>query len=538
MDITSSLSSCDSRHKNTRIHVGLIIALAVITRALYLNSPAGRIGYGDEAVFGMMAQKIAALKEFPLFCWKAEYAGALVSYIAAVIFQFFGSGFVQLRCAMLPFAVGTPLLFYFIYRRIAGPLESLLGSLLLVACPFLVLRFTTSALGGYGETFFGTGLIILLSWKIIEDPKKSGHQFFRLGLVSGFFFYILFLIAPAIAAFAFPALLFHKRNRFKNSMLFTCGGIIGMMPMIVHNIINGGGTIIRSAGRSTSIGPNDLNSSTLELIRIIVENKLSYFKMWFAEAPSLFGQYILPENAGHFSLQTIGVLLMIFLVLFITRVFLVTKRNVGKIYVLHFSFYFIFLVIFSWIANLNRARHLLPLLLIIPVAFFSTAEVKNRSIGKKILPGVFILLYTLNLLSWVSGFKTSNFNPAAVLGSFTNNNVRYFYGSYLTTFPIMFISKGTVVGSPMLLPNHEILSDRRPDFSEAVRKAPAPAFFFAKTETSLEKEFQAFLLISHITSSCDRNVDGALFFNLSKPVDAVVKTKWNTTFMLRENNLP
>lgn len=41
-----------------------------------------------QAVFGMMAQKIEALEEFPLYCWEAHYAGAPVAYLGAVIFHF------------------------------------------------------------------------------------------------------------------------------------------------------------------------------------------------------------------------------------------------------------------------------------------------------------------------------------------------------------------------------------------------------------------------------------------------------------------
>ena len=66
----------------------------------------------------MMAQKIAALEEFPLYCWEAHYAGTPVAYLGAVIFYFFGSGFAQLRWAMILMIFPAYFLFYFIYKRL------------------------------------------------------------------------------------------------------------------------------------------------------------------------------------------------------------------------------------------------------------------------------------------------------------------------------------------------------------------------------------------------------------------------------------
>ena len=148
-----------------KFHILIITGLVLVTRVGFFCSPAGRIGDADEAVFGMMAQAIGSMKEFPLYCWEAQYAGTLVSYIAALIFHFFGSGFIQLRLAMLPAAIITCVLYYHILRKLFGPNEALVGGLFLVFCPYLVLHNTMAAYGGYGETYLGTCLIILLSWK-------------------------------------------------------------------------------------------------------------------------------------------------------------------------------------------------------------------------------------------------------------------------------------------------------------------------------------------------------------------------------------
>jgi hypothetical protein len=82
-----------SMNVTTKNHLVCIFLLFVAARITYLLLPVGRAGDADEAVFGLMALKIAALKEFPAFCWKAEYAGTPVSYLAAILFKISGSGF-------------------------------------------------------------------------------------------------------------------------------------------------------------------------------------------------------------------------------------------------------------------------------------------------------------------------------------------------------------------------------------------------------------------------------------------------------------
>jgi len=269
------------RH-NTRAHVLLIVIITLITRIFYLCSPSGLIGDADEAVFGMMAQGIEALKEFPIYCWEAHYAGAPVSYVAALIFHFFGPGFVQLRLAMLPAALFTPILFYFIYRKMFEPAEASVGALFLIFCPFLVLHHTMAAYGGYGETYLGTSLIILLSWKIREDNVQThvSHLVFLLGFVCSFFFYLLFLVLPAIIAFALPSILRSEKHRNKTILSFSLGSMIGVLPLIVYNIINSGGTLLRSAGRSLSVGREAINTPTMELIGQILSSKIACLKTW------------------------------------------------------------------------------------------------------------------------------------------------------------------------------------------------------------------------------------------------------------------
>jgi len=521
---------------NKKIHILLIALATITTRIIYLVSPAGQSGDADEAVFGMMAQQIAALREFPIYCWQAQYAGAPVSYFAAIIFYFFGSGFVQLHLAMLPAAFFTPILFYFIYRRMFSSVEALIGALFLVFCPFLVLRHTMAAYGGYGETYLGTALIILVSWKIQENEGISNISYwaFLLGAISGFFFYVLFLVLPAIIAFALPSIYLAKKRQNIAILPFSFGIVLGAMPMIIYNIAERGGTFVRAAGRSLSVGRDAIHTPITELIGKIVLEKLIYLKTWLASAPEMLGQYILPECFGRPILNATGLMLGIMLIWFGVLVF-VKVSSPKKYYVRQFSIFLISLVLFQWIVGLNRARHMLPLLLIVPVALFNITE--NRGFLRKFAILALSLTCGLQVIGWHEKIQISFFDPAPVVILMKEKGVKEFYGSYWTSYPIMFVSEGAIIGSPLLLPHNEILSDRRPDYTEKVRKSLSPAFIFSDDEYKLKNKFKQFLTKHHIEHESAETQHATVFFALSEPVHAEVRSPWETSFAVKKQRI-
>jgi len=221
----------------------MLIICSIISRILYLSYPIGYFGDADESVFGLMALEIMEFKSFPIYCWEAHYAGAFVSYLAAIIFYFFGPGFVQLRLPMLlMFIISIPL-FFIIYKKTLNDLYSAATStLIIIFCPFIVLYYTMGAFGGYGETYLGSSIIMIMSIYICENANSSNkisYLFMMIfGLCCGLFFYILPLALPVILAFAFPALYFYKStNQDKKSTLFFCsGGLIGLLPVMIYII--------------------------------------------------------------------------------------------------------------------------------------------------------------------------------------------------------------------------------------------------------------------------------------------------------------
>lgn len=518
-----------------KIHLLIITALFFITRVIFLLTPAGRLGDADQAIFGMMAQKIASLEEFPIYCWEAHYAGAPVSYIAAVIFHFFGAGFVQLRIAMLFIVLPGFFLFYFIYRRLFDSQRAFIAVLFLIFCPFIVLNCTTAAYGGYGESFLGTALIILLSWKIRDQSMSIpiGASCFLLGLTCGFFSYIQFLVIPVVLAFAITILWMLGENRIKFFWRFSLGGLIGIFPMIIYNLMTGGGTLTRGAAWMLLIGRDDIPAAPLEVVRNIVLQKSTYLCGWFSKAPLMFGQYVMPDISGH-KLQTAAglTLIIIFVVYIVFSLIESRKKGSNCFYHRQVAFYMLVFVLFQWVVSLKADRHFMPLFFIIPIALFSLSERYSRL--KKMSGVILLMLSAFQVIGWNQAFSTPRFDSYPVVKIMESRGIREFYASCWTGYPIMFLGEGKLIGSPSLLPFGEPFGDRRPQYTEQVRRSRKAAFVFGSGEESLEKEFLSFLK-QHDIRYETMQADGVrIYDHLSTPVLAsFIKKDWHTFFALK-----
>jgi hypothetical protein len=482
------------------LHLGIIICLTLITRLAYLCSPAGQIGDADEAVFGLMAIKIAAFEEFPIYCWGAQYAGAVISYAAAPLLAIFGPSFTLLRLPMLPIAVLTASIYYLFLERLAGSIAALAGSLFFVFAPIVVIRHTMAAYGGYGETLLGFALILLLG-RTVEPTSENGHTHawpMLLGLVCGFFFYILFLMLPAILAFALSPLLSISKARRRHLVRFSAGALLGISPLIIHNIRETGGTILRAAGRSLSVDRADLHAPHSELAWRVILQKATFCYEWIRSAPRLFGEYVVSGVASDTVVETAGTILIAVLLVFAVRAF-ACRRQFGQEFLQYrrFALFLALLIGFQWVANLNRARHLLPLLLVIPVA--ALALTQPHTVRRRLVVIGLVVLALAQIPGWALGFHEQAFNPYPLAGYLRDIGVRTFFGSYYTTYPVTFVTMERIVGAPLLPSNEGIVVDRRPQYTRRVIDSPSPAFVFTRNEKYSEERFRAFLRLNNIS---------------------------------------
>jgi hypothetical protein len=508
-----------------------VAALTLIARLLYLMTPVGRTGTADEAVFGMMAERIMALEEFPIYCWGAHYAGAPVSYVAAVIFKLTGPSFVALRLAMVPVAVVATVSWYVIYKRILGDAGGLLGAAMLIFCPMVVLYHTAGAFGGYGETYLGIALIILITMAI-EDKRHAARQtrlVILLGFTCGFFFYVLFLMAPAIVAFALPPL-WHSARRLRNLGVFAGSFVVGVSPMIVYNLQTAGATVLRAAGRSARVGREIMDSSLGAIVNRVATEKIQYLADWLVSAPGLLGGYVVPESFGNVVGYAAGLLLVGALVLFATLAFKDRDSNVAVVHATRFATLLVFLVLFQWAGGLDRTRHLLPLLLVLPLTVYRIGLLVH---ARRALFAFSVAYCALQLVGWYDAFDRAGFDGAPAATVMRQRNIDAFYGSYWTTYSIMFADIGDVAGAPYLLPSNTPLPDRTPEITARVFAAPSPAFVFRNDETGLRDKFDAFLAAEGLDFRTEDAGSVRLYFDISRAIIPVVKAQMETGFKLR-----
>lgn len=518
----------------SRGHLIFIVILFLMSRTIFLYSPAGRFGDADQAAFGMMAQKIAALEEFPLFFWENHYAGAPVAYLAAVIFHFFGSGFTQLRWTMILMIFPTYFLFYFIYKRLFDGQAALVCVLFLILSPYIVLNYTTGAYGGYGESFLGTALIALLSWRIDEGTTIRNLPFscLLLGLICGFFVYIHLYVFPAALAFAVPVIWRLGQDRLKGACGFFIGGLIGILPLLVYNILNDAGTLTRGAAWVLLIGRDEVSLPLLEFLVKIASQKGAYLKEWLFNAPIMFGQYVVPYILGIWIQAAAGFALVVLFIAYAIR----ACKGIGeeKISFHHrqFALFLLIFVLFQWVASLQADRHFMPLFVVIPVALLGLAH--GHTILKRGVLTILLLMGVLQTYGWYHDFKKPNFDPRPVLDILNKEGIREFYSSYWTAYPIMFLGNGNVIGAPLLLPYHEPFSDRRPQYTEQVVHSRDAAFVFGSVEESLKTDFLSFLEENHVIYKMYNANHACLFTGFSKSVGVRFdKQNWKNNFFLK-----
>jgi hypothetical protein len=269
--------------------------------------------------------------------------------------------------------------------------------------------------------------------------------------------------------------------------------------MIIYNFITGGGTLTRGAAWMLLIGRDDISVAPLEVVRNIVLQKSTYLCGWLSKAPLMFGQYILPGILGHELQIFAGFMLIIIFASYIASSFKKVKRNEAiGFYHRQFAFYLVFFII--------------------PIALFSLSEGYSRL---KNTAGVIMLMFSVfQVIGWNQAFSAPRFDSHPIAKSMESRGIREFYASYWTGYPIMFLGEGRLIGSPMLLPSKEPFSDRRPQYTEQVRRSQDAAFVFGSKEEPLEKEFLAFVKICDIKYKTIE-IDGtSIYYGMSTPVVA------------------
>jgi len=230
-----------------KIIVLLILLLGVVVRAYYLLAPFvdSLVITPDESVYGLQA--LHFLKGDPtVFYWAQPYTGTPSAIISSILFWIFSPSVILLK--IVPFICSIAFIFtnYLLAKSVFKSEKMALLTLFIsaIGSPFWN-NWSSRAGSGYPEaSLLGNIILLLAIQKFWNDDNKGLLKTFLIGLFCGFGFWI----QPTIVYYAIPVLVFLLLWFFRNRVgimgglrdlgVFSTGAIIGMAPVIYHNLVN------------------------------------------------------------------------------------------------------------------------------------------------------------------------------------------------------------------------------------------------------------------------------------------------------------
>ncbi len=217
----------------------VVILLRILLQSLLLLKAAKFLNT-DESTVGTMAIDILEHNKHPFYIYWQVYNGAasLRAHLSAIVMFFTGvSPFaVKLICLLLDICIIT--ITYKFTAKWFSERRAKLTVLLYIFTPPLVMHSITS-LNGYLETIIFNLIMcyIFFTLKFTEPHKKNYLNYFLLGLVAGFAYYIFELSIIFIFTMILWTLILDKRFFLKKHFLIVISGfIIGNFPAIYFNL--------------------------------------------------------------------------------------------------------------------------------------------------------------------------------------------------------------------------------------------------------------------------------------------------------------
>jgi hypothetical protein len=499
----------------------LIIALGLIIRIAWFFTPAGSPD-ADEAVFGLMALHIQEGREYPLYCWGAHYAGAVVSYLAALGFWAFGMGAIELKSATLPFAAGYLAVTYGLARLVFDDRSALVALLVAAVPPAIALDISVKATGGYPETLCFGGLVLLLAFLLPNAASSSarlrGHLFL-LGFAGGFGFYILPLILPYLAVVLLYLIRHYRFLLWRGAWdWIAMGGLLGVSPMLIYNLQFPGATVLR-------LGSHVLDVSRAEVLDsgFGVSAVAGWIVRYLSELPIRLATLV--QNVGPLlGLGMTGGAMLAWIVL--TGAGLALYFHPGKNGHLadakHLGRWcaglFLCALLFAWISGLNRPRHLAPLYSVLPLGI---AALYARMCAVR----PWIAHASLAALVLTAGWGLARSAPQPrvkpvepLVQAMQQHGIRGLYADYEIAYLVMFFSRESVLASPTAWTQAPgLISDRTPDITRQVDRFQAPAYVFFRKGPEATW-FAEGLARRNIAFDRQTRGDFEVFMGLSMPV--------------------
>ena len=499
----------------------LVIGGGLLLRVVWIFTPAG-VADADEAVFGLMALHILEGKDYPIYSWGAHYAGAMVSYLAALEYWAFGVGERVLKSATLPFVASYLAVTYGLARSMFDDRTALVALLLAAVPPTVALDVSIKATGGYPETLCFGGLVLLMTFRLPSAVSESGgrhRNLFLLGFTGGFGFYILPLILPYLAV-ASLFLLRHRRDVLGHGgwAWIAVGGMLGVSPMLIYNMQFHGATIVR-------LGSRVLDVSKAEALDpgMTVSTVAGWIMRYAGHLPERL--FTILQNIGPLlGFETaIGAVLAGSIVIGAMLALWHhggqdSRAGTGALWGRWCALLVPAMLLFALIAALDRPRHLIPLYSVLPLG---VAALYARFRAARPRLAHVMLAALMAALAWDLAHSAvlSRLKPVEPLVRSAHQlGVRSLYADYEIAYRVMFASRETILASPTAWTQAPgLIADRTPDITRQVDSLPSPAYVFFR-EGPEAAWFAEGLARRHIAFVRQTIEPFELFTGLSAPV--------------------
>jgi GT2 family glycosyltransferase/4-amino-4-deoxy-L-arabinose transferase-like glycosyltransferase len=250
------------RSRWTWIIAGVVLLAGVVLRWLLLHSTAAVIN-ADEAYTRIEAFEILHGR-FPVVLGGTVYTFPVEAYLYTPFASMFGANVVPLKLlSTLSWLLAMPVV-YMLARRLAGRRAGLFAAAMFWFTPGALLLLSITAYPAYASGMLATSVALLLASMVVdaEHPRRRTMALF--GAAAGFAFWLhpMFLstMVPTVAF-----VLWTHRRRLEAWMSVVVGGILGCLPFLLWNAVN---------GWPSSETPADAPGTYIERLRTFAEDLL------------------------------------------------------------------------------------------------------------------------------------------------------------------------------------------------------------------------------------------------------------------------
>jgi len=228
--------------RSASLRWGILVLLATIggtaLRVWVYRSPLG-IPDSDEAVLGLMARHFAD-GELTTFFWGQAYGGSQEVLATVPVFWVAGSGWFTLRLVPMALSAVAAVVIWRVGRRTIGePAAVAAGCVAWIWPPFVVYKLTHQW-GFYASGTVYTGLVLLLTLRMVERPTKIRVGLF--GLVVGLALWQSTQLVPIVL----PALawaIWKQPAWLRRIWIAALLAALGALPSIVWNVRHDWGSL-------------------------------------------------------------------------------------------------------------------------------------------------------------------------------------------------------------------------------------------------------------------------------------------------------